>query len=942
MGRTASGSSSINTFMTTVSPVGFTAGDLVYNTPQGIGVITNTPTGTASFPTFANQTFSPVGTQSLAGSLKYVENYGGSTVAQCVANLTNGNIVMAYGLRSNPIVSGAATAYFKITDTSDNIVVAQTLVSTVNQLNAGQPVGVLALPNGKFVIITLANQAGTERLSYAIYNNDGTVSTALTFDSSFTGSGNVYNLAFAARSDSSFVVATLASGPTPVYRVISSAGAVVYSGTFGALAGTAGFSSVLSVVVRPDDSFVVTSCSPGSLLYWQIFSSTNASLGSGSFTPSGGSYGCKMVLEPSSVVRLVYNSPNGIYTRTITGTTISAETTLRAITLFQYCGFSVTSLGGAGGFVITYSADPSTYTSDATFRNGKLVYEFYNTSGTRVAGATPIKSINNYNQGGLVSGLVVGSEIRFYKSSATTFSSTYNYYPRGIYYAKVNTTSYAIVPFKTLSASIGSVTAAVGAYSRASSTVTSAIFTPASSSTTSVTVGPSTSTASTQYKSQTLVDANACYGAASAAMDNGDIVIAYLYTTGTGAYFSVYNSSGVLQTTVLVSTSFGNASYYNSVRCFQLPNGNLALFYRGSGNIIYFRIYSSSYALLYSGNLGSTVYTQATSWSASPIGVDGRFVIAYLDSGGAEAFSVYGPTGTIVASGGGAEGTGDAINVVGFRSGDFVTYYTASSYGTGRARVYGWAGGSTYTFYNSFSAGVTNPYFGSSSVAVTPDDIGFVFWSDASNYLQVYSVAAGFSGNTFYSTTNQSLNTSTSGSVGIGCTGNGDIVGFSSGVASALGQTTPTYYQVQSASGLENWNFSTTGVSLGGSSQNAAANNFSVSPYIGDSCIVAFLDASYRPNFVVFYASSSTYSAVLTAGVTPSTPTVLSYANRYTLMGVALTNCSAGGAGIIQTNGTAAISSSYPSMTAAPFEFRNNTTYGVSGTVSGRIVTMGS
>jgi hypothetical protein len=849
---------------------------------------------------------------------------------------------MAYGLRSNPIVSGAATAYFKITDTSDNIVVAQTLVSTVNQLNAGQPVGVLALPNGKFVIITLANQAGTERLSYAIYNNDGTVSTALTFDSSFTGSGNVYNLAFAARSDSSFVVATLASGPTPVYRVISSAGAVVYSGTFGALAGTAGFSSVLSVVVRPDDSFVVTSCSPGSLLYWQIFSSTNASLGSGSFTPSGGSYGCKMVLEPSSVVRLVYNSPNGIYTRTITGTTISAETTLRAITLFQYCGFSVTSLGGAGGFVITYSADPSTYTSDATFRNGKLVYEFYNTSGTRVAGATPIKSINNYNQGGLVSGLVVGSEIRFYKSSATTFSSTYNYYPRGIYYAKVNTTSYAIVPFKTLSASIGSVTAAVGAYSRASSTVTSAIFTPASSSTTSVTVGPSTSTASTQYKSQTLVDANACYGAASAAMDNGDIVIAYLYTTGTGAYFSVYNSSGVLQTTVLVSTSFGNASYYNSVRCFQLPNGNLALFYRGSGNIIYFRIYSSSYALLYSGNLGSTVYTQATSWSASPIGVDGRFVIAYLDSGGAEAFSVYGPTGTIVASGGGAEGTGDAINVVGFRSGDFVTYYTASSYGTGRARVYGWAGGSTYTFYNSFSAGVTNPYFGSSSVAVTPDDIGFVFWSDASNYLQVYSVAAGFSGNTFYSTTNQSLNTSTSGSVGIGCTGNGDIVGFSSGVASALGQTTPTYYQVQSASGLENWNFSTTGVSLGGSSQNAAANNFSVSPYIGDSCIVAFLDASYRPNFVVFYASSSTYSAVLTAGVTPSTPTVLSYANRYTLMGVALTNCSAGGAGIIQTNGTAAISSSYPSMTAAPFEFRNNTTYGVSGTVSGRIVTMGS
>jgi hypothetical protein len=215
-----------------------------------------------------------------------------------------------------------------------------------------------------------------------------------------------------------------------------------------------------------------------------------------------------------------------------------------------------------------------------------------------------------------------------------------------------------------------------------------------------------------------------------------------------------------------------------------------------------------------------------------------------------------------------------------------------------------------------------------------------VFWSNSSNYLQVYGLAAGLASATLFSTTNTQMNTSTTGTTSIGCTGNGDAVAF----GSSFSQTTPSYYQVQNGSGIENWSYaSPSAVSLGGSSSSSTSNNLSVSPYVGDACIVAYLDSgTFRPNFAVFYASSSVYSGVLTAGVTPSTPIVLSYANRYTLMGVALTNCSAGGAGIIQTNGTATVSSSYPSMTAAPFEFRNNTTYGVSGTVSGRIVTMGS
>jgi hypothetical protein len=56
---------------------------------------------------------------------------------------------------------------------------------------------------------------------------------------------------------------------------------------------------------------------------------------------------------------------------------------------------------------------------------------------------------------------------------------------------------------------------------------------------------------------------------------------------------------------------------------------------------------------------------------------------------------------------------------------------------------------------------------------------------------------------------------------------------------------------------------------------------------------------------------------------------------------VAVTTAAPGATGIIQTKGNAQLSSSYSSSTSyQPFDFRNQTAFGVAGSINGRILTL--
>lgn len=114
-------------------------------------------------------------------------------------------------------------------------------------------------------------------------------------------------------------------------------------------------------------------------------------------------------------------------------------------------------------------------------------------------------------------------------------------------------------------------------------------------------------------------------------------------------------------------------------------------------------------------------------------------------------------------------------------------------------------------------------------------------------------------------------------------------------------------------------------------------------PLPGNRLAIACRQATTNyPTYAIVAGMSYDYPLSIVADVTPCTPITLSYNTRYSLAGIAVTGCVAGGAGIIQTNGAATLGANYPSTTNQLFDFRNPTALGVKGSVTGRNVNMGN
>jgi len=76
-----------------------------------------------------------------------------------------------------------------------------------------------------------------------------------------------------------------------------------------------------------------------------------------------------------------------------------------------------------------------------------------------------------------------------------------------------------------------------------------------------------------------------------------------------------------------------------------------------------------------------------------------------------------------------------------------------------------------------------------------------------------------------------------------------------------------------------------------------------------------------------------------TAASSSSDPVDLA-SNRAALIGVAVSDCPAGGTGEVQTKGTASLASTYKDASAESFDFVSRSTDGKSGSQSGRTVTI--
>lgn len=949
MGRSVTPNTA-NPMQPVTSAVGFLSGDLVYETTSGISRIPDNAVSTGIFPasgTVADYRYSSVS----SGNLKYVENVGGGQFAPSAARLTNGNIVIAYGVRTAP-TNNTADVFFKILDVNDNVVVAQTTVTNVAggvYLQFGSA-GVLALPNGGFAVIMAGFDGTNRRISYRVYNASGAPQTALITDTSIALPSGSFQLAFAARSDSSFVVAFLDSSLNPTYRVYSAAGSTVYSGTFGFTVSSGGNRN-LAVVVRSDNSYVlVSNDANNATVRYSIFSSTNTSLSASTFNvSSGNAQYIDAVLLASDVVGIgAYSSAGAVFYRSITGTTLSSESTLiGGFTASGASGFAMAPFASGSRFIVTYTFTSTSTTAQAYTNSFKFSYAVFNSSGAVVSATQSFKGISMYTARQTPAFVEVGSTLRFYMSSISTWNTgAPSFCPKGIYYGTISTTNFLAIPQQTFSFSAGNTPAQpVSGYVRATATPSSAQFFASTTSTVVSTFNQSTSSSSTQVFPKTVLDSFQVSSTAACYLGNGTYAVAYMASSSSAVRVQILNSSGTILNTI--TPGAGSAGATGAIRICRLGNGRIVVAYKASTTQVDYRVYSPAYALLLSGSITGLSGSGVGQFGLSPLGseslTNNLFVITTFNSSNFFTYAVYADNSTTPVASGNVDASGNpyqTTDVVGLRSGDFFVGGYSSAYGGYRISYFAFNGTSSWsqvwiTNAPGSSAGASN--ISASNCFLTADDQAVFTAYDGSSVVYFYQVAAGNGGSPIPTVGQATTFGATSGDarIGISCTGEGDMF-YVNGATTGGGASAGSYPMplgFQNMAGLSVSSFYPI-PNAGG------AANIALAPSFNNSAIYVTLDSSTAfPVAAVVYPINGSLVTNLTAGVSACNAITLT-PTRYVLKGVAATTCAPGGSGLVQTSGVAQLNTQYSSLPSQPFDFTNQIITGVRGIVSGRTVTI--
>jgi len=407
------------------------------------------------------------------------------------------------------------------------------------------------------------------------------------------------------------------------------------------------------------------------------------------------------------------------------------------------------------------------------------------------------------------------------------------------------------------------------------------------------------------------------------------------------------------QTIVSPTTLSGATLAHGACRCAVLTGGNVAYIYRSTGTTLTGAIYNSAGVLQ-----GSTVtLTTTLNYSATTLTMcampDGGYIAGWCDSSIGFAYSrvssanavTSGPT-QVSGGSGGTNGTLFAAASPNYYAFSYNFTLGTPSY---NLKVYNLSNSSTGTYNTSLNNINTTACVGTSA------DTFYLLVGDYTNNnwsLQHINTSAGQIGSTL---TFSTCSNSYSWVAGCGSTTNATYSGACNawfmfpnssgqlqtyrfyGTASAQ----PTYQGVNQGTAMTQaavastnnggamlvYRNSSTGI-LQAASFNAAANQVGstvtlVASAVPDVVIGAsgFAGASfaygYGANATSYPTLQTAYSVAYTNGVTSLTGTT-SYtpANGYYVLGVALTTAAAGATGMVATNGSANLSSSYPNVTS--------------------------
>jgi hypothetical protein len=915
-------------YSTVSSPAGFQSGDLIYYKDSSFGTIPGNAVSSANFPINATVNQNQMAFNTTVNYANYnPDNQTGSTNnrAPSSALLTNGNIVVVYGEHGPSTGNGC----FKIIDQDGNVVVNRTVVSS-NIQNMGV-IGVAALVGGGFAVALKGQGGGGGYLRHAVYSNTGAVVTAIADDTNFGTSFDTFDIK--PLSGGGYAIGLQQSSSTYGFRTYSSVGAA------NTYVTASGWNSTTAVVLTTfsDNSFAALYPSASDQLQITRFSNAGAIVANYSaatdwYSQCGYEFitlstGIAVILyiENSSSIYLIKGKTYDQSTGAVSGATTVSGAYAQSV--------NAKALSG-GGFVMT---SPE-YTS-GIMRLVQRNAAFTQTATVDLLGLPTFCPTTQAGRNQNTTIIEGATYLTVVDNTYITTSYSYHTLPF-IQITKSNISTSGIRKRFSAASAVGAISASVSGYARSNSTPNSAAFLAATTQTLTLSVPASSGTtfALTPFTAISESIRTQCM----TVMTNGQFVIAY-GTQSNAVKFTVFNPNGSIVSTTTVAASGASAL----VRCTTLGNGKLVISWvPTANNQVNFAVYSTTYTLLATaeqtsiagnGINGPGSQDSAPGHDIAPFGND-FFVLATFNGGSNIFVSVYNDSAVYQSNSTQSTNGGmQNIRIASNASGDIAVKYFSSSAGVGylswfcRNTTNSSIFGNSSTGLNNYS---TNNY--GEGVAMSP-------------YGSVYGFTS--SGGTRFLSRNTSSSQYETASIG--------SVSFNSSCV-CVGQN-GEFVTLQIDNSAQIWRQYGVSASLGpfGTTVGQAAytaNSLTISGYNTSSSvgsqpqmvniydnIYAFSYISTAGTILVGFLNTvaTTYSTAITAGVTASnTALVPAPSNGYYLAGVSASECSAGGTGVLQVNGVAALSSQYPAGTASQaFDFTSPALdAGVRGTIAGRNV----
>ena len=582
------------------SATGFSAGDLIYETGSGIGKIPSGTGGNANFSATGELKASGPSAGSKHGFARNLNiTASGVGNGEYVCKLSSGKIAVVYyrAKTTNTRANGVESmyVYMRIYNEDGTINVAETAVTTSTTY---QWVGdvtypmlcVCQLTGGNIVVAWGMEQGSNTYCSYAVHN--GTTGAQITAPTqlSTTLDGSTASIKSCLRIEpltgGNCVIAWASEANTNMYHTIinSTGGSVLSARSLGQSYVGASKRDSLSICAREDGNYCVLHAYSGGY-YFHIFDSsgTQVAVDSNSGLSGGNIYGSWMTRDSNNQMNMFMLNSGYVYHMTVA----SGATNLQNLTsIFQ--NSDMASFGGGSGQLgagtynygmlrahcISGTTKNIVYVNVSYGGMDRLLY--INSDGSEAASPQVIGGVacNGFVRGGSFVDLT--NDVRFYTNSGTLDNQQKpETPPSGIFYYTINKTALNVGGGSGVTGNLGTATAASGAYSESGSTVKKGGFlalADGSTSTTNV-----RTTGATLIKGETLVgNTNATDGYdLDGRIGGGFFVVQQEDAT---VYVHVFDINYNLEKTVTVTTNAASSSHYQCFIC-QLGNGKVVVAY---------------------------------------------------------------------------------------------------------------------------------------------------------------------------------------------------------------------------------------------------------------------------------------------------------------------------------------------------------------------------